>query len=672
MSFSVNQQELFLSIKLEKLNSFLNEWQFSELSEEEEYVFCFYELSNRRDTSEEVLVQLIDYLTGKENNWQALLTAMFLHYTAYFLWRNKNQILEAQNDLIRAISILQDKNNHLHTRYRGRIYDTLGVIKKSESLLKEAAYMFKLAIESKKAGSDLQGLAITYGNLGRLNMALGNFEESIKYLQLDIDLMEEHFSDNKFVLAQLLSTFAWAHLEHGDYDIAIENYQLSKVINEKLNNVTGLFYNEIGFAEIALYQKEEAIAKTLLFQAKEYLVSSDFFKPAFKSSKAQYSLVNSQYWSAIGNNEQAEKELSSLLEDADVLNQIQLAKVYSALAKIQIGEQRIDNLKKALNILDKTEHFAFREEIENELQVASRADYLLHAAGRFAGKEQMEYLINQAGSDGFQGHETEMAVLFSDIRGFTTLSEKLSPQDLITTLNRFFTLMTRVIVEYGGYVDKFIGDAIMAVFSIDANVSKEEKCQNAVMAAMHMRSELQRFKLTLGEGLENLDVGVGIHYGQMVSGLIGSPQKRSFTVIGDTVNTASRLEGLTKQLGGTLVVSEEVIQNLSEPEKFIIRPMGSYRPKGKKNPIKLYDIPALEGNDYWSQNLKSEALHLTNYHELNSSNKQKEAEEAILKLKENRIDNYEAGYQLLHQELQKYQSQEDYLKWDKVINLFSK
>jgi len=433
-----------------------------------------------------------------------------------------------------------------------------------------------------------------------------------------------------------------------------------------------LFYNAIGLAEIAMNQQKDENAKSLLEESKSYLFSTEFFKPAFESSRSQFALVHSLFLSNKGEVDQAKSELTELLDQQNVLNQIQLAKVYHALAQMSEGNEGVEYLKNALVILDKTEHLSFREKVEKELETASRAEYLLHAAGRFAGKEQMQRLISQAGSDGFQGKETEMAVLFSDIRGFTTLSEKLSPQDLITTLNRFFTLMTRVISDYGGYVDKFIGDAIMAVFSINPESTKEENCQNAVMAAIHMRSELNRFKLTLGEGLENLDVGVGVHFGKMVSGLIGSPQKRSFTVIGDAVNTASRLEGLTKQLGGTLVVSEEVVQHLSDTEKFIIRPMGSYRPKGKKNPIKLFDIPALSGDDYWSQDLQNEADELVKYHQANAENKYKEAGDLIQNLTENSMPQYQAGYDLLKQELFKHQESEEYQNWDKVINLFSK
>lgn len=672
--FTKEEEYQIQTIKNENQEKFLTQWSHQFLNDLEPWVFIYYELSNDRNASTLFLEKVQERIGGQENLLSPLMAAMFFHYQAYYLWRQKNRILHAQNHLLKALEVLQNSFEKQHLIYKGRIFDTLGLLNKTQSQLTEAASMFQWAIDYKTKGDDKEGLAISYGNLGRLNMELGQFPEAIKYLNLDIQLMETHFSENLFVRAQLLSTVAWAYLEHNQLKEATEKYEESKGLNTSLNNPTGLFYNDIGLAEIALKKGELEKSKHFASCAKSFLKHADFFKPAFSSSEIQYVYVASLIQIEESNKVDAYQSLLDLiLRKKEDINQIQLAKIYLSLAELDEGDQRASFLKKSLEILDQTEHANLRMLVEERLKKASKSDFLLHAAGRFAGRAQMEQLIEKAGSEGFQGQENELAVLFSDIRGFTTLSEKLTPPELIITLNRFFTLMTRVITHYGGYVDKFIGDAIMAVFSFPKEGEPtQNNCEQAVRAALHMRAELNRFKITLGEGLENLDVGVGIHYGKMVSGIIGSPQKRSFTVIGDAVNTASRLEGLTKQLGASLVISEEVKERLIKPSDFIIRPMGAYRPKGKKNPIGLYDVAGFVYQDFESQQLLQEARILEHYHQMCTMNQKEQAQQQLKLLLNNDYQLYKAGYHLLNQYFLKYQSDIDFEKWDKVIDLVSK
>ncbi len=674
ISYTKEESIYLMGIKANNLQAFKTEWDVDTKTNEDLLVFYIYELSNRRNTPANLLKKQIDIISGKENKLLPFLAVVFLHYKAYYLWRQENKLLEAQNLLLKAIEILKHLKGEKIGAYKGRIFDTLGLLVKNQSQLKEASLMFLLAIENKSKGYDIAGLALSYGNLGRLNMEIGDFKESIKYLNLDIELMREHFPDNLFVMAQLLSTLAWAYLEIGQLIKAQEKYKKSKQINTQLKNSTGLFYNEIGLAEVALMNRHLKLSRNHVILAQKYLDSKDFYQPAYQSSLVQYAFVD-----ALVLMEESEKKeaihslLAILMKEVSSINSIQLAKIHLAIADMSDGREKAKYLKRSLEILDKTEHVSLRIQVEQQLKKYAKSDYLLHAAGRFAGKEQIEQLFDNAGAEGFQGEETELAVLFLDIRGFTTLSEKLSPEELITTLNRFFTLMTKVITEYGGYVDKFIGDAIMAVFSFPKEGDRKSNyCEQAVRAALHMRSELNRFKTTLGEDLKDLDVGVGIHYGKMVSGIIGSPQKRSFTVIGDAVNTASRLEGLTKQLGASLVVSKEVVERLENPEDFIIRPLGAYRPKGKKNPIFLYDIPAFLTDDFWSKAIKKESDNLELYHQQCEQNQLDSANETLKGLKNNEYKFYNIGYQLLEDHLIKYNKQKDFNAWDKVINLNSK
>ena len=156
-----------------------------------------------------------------------------------------------------------------------------------------------------------------------------------------------------------------------------------------------------------------------------------------------------------------------------------------------------------------------------------------------------------------KGDEREVAILFADLRGFTAISEQRLPYDVVFLLNRYFTAMGRAVEEAGGRVDKFIGDGVMALFGIEQGV--EQGCRNALEAARRMAGQLAGLNNALENELASpLRMGIGIHAGPVIVGEMGYGHATSLTAIGDAVNTASRLEALTKELGVQLVFSEPV------------------------------------------------------------------------------------------------------------------
>jgi adenylate cyclase len=158
-----------------------------------------------------------------------------------------------------------------------------------------------------------------------------------------------------------------------------------------------------------------------------------------------------------------------------------------------------------------------------------------------------------------QGHEKEIAVLFADLRGFTGIAEKKLPYDIVFVLNRYFAAMGQAIEQSGGHVDKFIGDGVMALFGIDSGIN--QGARQALAAARAMGKVLAELNETLTHDLDQpLRIGIGIHVGPAIVGEMGYARAVSLTAIGDTVNTASRLEGLTKEFGVELVVSEPVAE----------------------------------------------------------------------------------------------------------------
>ena len=178
----------------------------------------------------------------------------------------------------------------------------------------------------------------------------------------------------------------------------------------------------------------------------------------------------------------------------------------------------------------------------------------------------------------------EVTLLFSDIRGFTTLSETRTPEQVVAILNRYFTLQVDVVFRHGGTVDKFIGDCIMAFWG--APLPDEDQAKHAVAAALEMSKVLLELRKDLGDLAEVFDIGIGIHTGQAVVGFMGSENKLDYTAIGDTVNLASRIEGQTKGIARVLV-SAATRERCGDAFDFVAR--GTYKVKGRAEPVELYE-----------------------------------------------------------------------------------
>ena len=187
-----------------------------------------------------------------------------------------------------------------------------------------------------------------------------------------------------------------------------------------------------------------------------------------------------------------------------------------------------------------------------------------------------------------KNEKRNVVVLMSDIRSFTSISEVNKPEDVVNFLNTYFTHMVDIVKKYGGTVDKFVGDAIMVLFG--APISYNDNAKRAVQAAMEMYAQLEKIpcgNLKFPEGIK-LDIGIGIHYGPVIVGQIGSADKTNYTVIGDTVNLASRLEGLTKLYGARIIISEAVRDELDESMNALL--LDSVKVKGKTESVFIYRV----------------------------------------------------------------------------------
>lgn len=204
---------------------------------------------------------------------------------------------------------------------------------------------------------------------------------------------------------------------------------------------------------------------------------------------------------------------------------------------------------------------------------------------QYLNKEVVQELIDNPGALALGGQEKRLSILFSDIRGFTSLAESMSPGEITELLNEYLDAMTDVVMDQKGVLDKYIGDAVMAFWG--APVSDSKHAAHACQAAVGMIGALKVFNK---QSAHTLAIGIGINTGEVIVGNMGSKKRFDYTVLGDEVNLASRLEGLTKYYGVECIVSEATYKQAQNEEGLFFRKLDCVRVKGKKDPIALYQL----------------------------------------------------------------------------------
>ena len=211
--------------------------------------------------------------------------------------------------------------------------------------------------------------------------------------------------------------------------------------------------------------------------------------------------------------------------------------------------------------------------------------------GQYVSEEARVRIVSA--TNRLQGERVSAVVLFSDLRGFSTFSEGRAPEEVVHRLNAYFEKMVTAVHQSGGVVDKFIGDAVMATFG--ALNPLEDPATSAVRAAEAMRKGLLELNAEWAtQGLAPFDNGVGLHLGDVVVGPIGSEARKDFTVIGDAVNTASRLESLCKEKGCRVIISDAVFQRLSETDRARFKDLGHSTVKGRQESMQLWGVSSPE------------------------------------------------------------------------------
>ncbi|MBU2618686.1 MAG: adenylate/guanylate cyclase domain-containing protein [Proteobacteria bacterium] len=217
--------------------------------------------------------------------------------------------------------------------------------------------------------------------------------------------------------------------------------------------------------------------------------------------------------------------------------------------------------------------------------------FISSAFGHYVSPQIVHQLMEHPEKLSLQGEQQNLTVLFSDIKGFTTISEKMTSEELGRFMNEYLTAMSHIVLQHKGTVDKFIGDAVMAIWG--APLEDEDHAANSVRAAFMMMAKLKTLRADWQKrDLPEVDIRIGINTGVMSVGNFGSDQRFDYTVMGDNVNLASRLEGANKAYGTNIIISEYTKDALGEG--FYCRLLDLVRVKGKEMPVRIYE-PLCEG-----------------------------------------------------------------------------
>ncbi len=236
--------------------------------------------------------------------------------------------------------------------------------------------------------------------------------------------------------------------------------------------------------------------------------------------------------------------------------------------------------------MDRTDEFGILGDQFDAMAVGlSERAFIKETFGAYVSPEVVRKVLERRES-AVAGERRRVTVLFADLREFTSLSERLRPEEVVAILNDYLERMTRVIGEHGGRVDKFIGDAIMADWGSLYDVEQPER--SAVKTALAMVRAVEAFNQASVRGERPLRVGIGLHCGEVVAGSIGSAKKLEFTIIGDTVNVASRFEGVTKRYGAAIVASRAIIE--AAGDVCVSRLLDRAAVAGREEAMELFEV----------------------------------------------------------------------------------
>lgn len=540
-----------------------------------------------------VLPPLLAALGPGRRGWTPFRRGVYEHLRGVAAFRLDRDVPAATEALNAALDALDADPSPAARGYAGRVHDTFGMLLHHQGLLVDAREAFERALAAKEAGGDAVGRALTLGNLGRLCMALGDFRAAAHHLTEDLAWVASAPEADPRLLGPLATQLGTCRTETGEHAEARRLLDDGRARAEAAGDPVGLGFAEVQLGRLALRGGDlDGGAARADAAARALDRAPAGAAPELRGLVAQ--LVARVRWARddLAGALAAVEEAGRAFEASSRVTPVERAELLELAASVAEAAGRrteaVRRLRQALRVLDATSAEGDRARLDDTLRRLDETAWMLHASGRFVGHGMLEELLAEAGRGGFRGHDEDVTVLFADLRGFTRVGETLAPDVLVATLNRWFGHMTRCVEHFGGRVDKLIGDAVMAVFPTRPDPAGH--ADRATAAALFMAADLARMNRGLPPGVGPLRAGIGLHAGKVVAGLLGSPQKRSYTVIGDVVNTASRVEGMTKALGAPVLVTGDVVARLTDPGRFLLVPLGRWRPVGRAAAVDVLHV----------------------------------------------------------------------------------
>ncbi len=224
------------------------------------------------------------------------------------------------------------------------------------------------------------------------------------------------------------------------------------------------------------------------------------------------------------------------------------------------------------------------------LQILSNQEqiFIKNAFSKYVPEKVVEKLIDDPAQMKLRGEERLVTILFSDIKDFTKISEKIEPAQLVKLINQYLTEMTKIVLDNGGIIDKYIGDGILAEFGVP--IFSDDHAEKALKTALEMQNSIPELNARWkSEGLPEISIRVGVNTGKVIAGNMGSDQVFDYTVLGDAVNLAARLEGANKLYGSGILISEFTLNHI-DPANYLIRPLDKLVVKGKSQAVIVYEV----------------------------------------------------------------------------------
>ncbi|MGQ9920850.1 MAG: adenylate/guanylate cyclase domain-containing protein [Desulfobacca sp.] len=274
------------------------------------------------------------------------------------------------------------------------------------------------------------------------------------------------------------------------------------------------------------------------------------------------------------------------MSELDIIKAIELAishEMEARQAYLQLSEQADDpELQRLLREIAQ-EEMGHEASLRSRLRLYQQKHLLRDTISRYVSPQVCEEILKNPQLLQLGGKRQRVTVLFADIWGFTSLSERLAPEKVVEMLNRFFTAMVDIVFEHEGTLDKFIGDNLMAVFGTPLEIK-----QPAVQAARCALAMQRRLREMQHEACQIGRIGIGINTGEVIAGNIGSPRHMDFTVIGDVVNIAARLESLTRELDADILVGPATHEELAA--EFLLEACPPVALKGRSAPLSVFRL----------------------------------------------------------------------------------